>query len=175
MRLLLAFILAMLVYSPLAAQETYTVGVTEYYYGRVYSTTGKPMVKRSDANRAAFLRSKGYTDVPLGYEVDHIIPLHMGGTDDPSNMQLLTKEEHARKTASERSRTTYSSSPYRPSSYRSTYTTSPNYTPPTKNYPKPSTYSLPTYSSPSRTIHTGPRGGRYYINSNGNKTYLKKR
>ncbi len=23
-------------------------------------------------------------------------------------------------------------------------------------------------------IHTGPRGGRYYINSNGNKTYIKK-
>lgn len=23
-----------------------------------------------------------------------------------------------------------------------------------------------------RIIHTGPRGGRYYINSNGNKTYI---
>ena len=28
--------------------------------------------------------------------------------------------------------------------------------------------------SGSRTIHTGPRGGKYYINSNGNKTYVKK-
>lgn len=27
--------------------------------------------------------------------------------------------------------------------------------------------------SGSRTIHTGPRGGKYYINKNGNKTYLK--
>ncbi len=26
-----------------------------------------------------------------------------------------------------------------------------------------------------RTIHTGPRGGQYYINSNGNKTYVPKR
>ncbi|CAH0998005.1 hypothetical protein EMA8858_04140 [Emticicia aquatica] len=26
----------------------------------------------------------------------------------------------------------------------------------------------------SRTIRTGPRGGRYYINSNGNKTYVKR-
>ena len=26
----------------------------------------------------------------------------------------------------------------------------------------------------SRTIYTGPRGGRYYINKNGNKTYLKR-
>lgn len=26
----------------------------------------------------------------------------------------------------------------------------------------------------TRTIHTGPRGGQYYINSNGNKTYVPK-
>lgn len=26
-----------------------------------------------------------------------------------------------------------------------------------------------------RTIHTGPRGGKYYINKNGNKTYIKRR
>lgn len=26
-----------------------------------------------------------------------------------------------------------------------------------------------------RTIHTGPRGGQYYINSNGNRTYVPKR
>lgn len=32
-------------------------------------------------------------------------------------------------------------------------------------------------STPSTgaTIHTGPRGGKYYINSNGNKTYIKKK
>jgi hypothetical protein len=30
-------------------------------------------------------------------------------------------------------------------------------------------------SSPSRTIHTGPRGGKYYINKNGKKTYVKKK
>ena len=33
-------------------------------------------------------------------------------------------------------------------------------------------YTPPIYT-PSRTIHTGPRGGRYYYNSNGNKTYVK--
>lgn len=27
----------------------------------------------------------------------------------------------------------------------------------------------------THTIHTGPRGGQYYINKNGNKTYVKKR
>jgi hypothetical protein len=29
------------------------------------------------------------------------------------------------------------------------------------------------YTSPTRTMHTGPRGGRYYINSKGKKTYVK--
>ncbi|MBT1695659.1 hypothetical protein KK083_02145 [Fulvivirgaceae bacterium PWU4] len=29
--------------------------------------------------------------------------------------------------------------------------------------------------SQSKAIHTGPRGGQYYINKNGNKTYVKKR
>lgn len=35
------------------------------------------------------------------------------------------------------------------------------------------TYSYPSSYSSSRTIYTGPRGGKYYINSNGNKTYIK--
>lgn len=30
-------------------------------------------------------------------------------------------------------------------------------------------------TSSGRTIYTGPRGGKYYINSNGNKTYIKKK
>jgi hypothetical protein len=34
-------------------------------------------------------------------------------------------------------------------------------------------YSTPSYSS-SRTIYTGSRGGQYYINSNGNKTYVSR-
>ena len=47
-------------------------------------------------------------------------------------------------------------------------------------YVAPSTYSAPvsTYSSPSystsSTIYTGSRGGQYYINSNGNKTYISR-
>lgn len=31
-----------------------------------------------------------------------------------------------------------------------------------------------TPASSSRTIYTGPRGGKYYINKNGNKTYIKR-
>jgi hypothetical protein len=51
-----------------------------------------------------------------------------------------------------------------------------NLTTPSSNY-TPATNSTNSYSYPSssRTIHTGPRGGRYYINSNGNKTYVKKK
>ena len=38
-------------------------------------------------------------------------------------------------------------------------------------YVAPSTYSTPTYSTP---VYTGPRGGQYYYNSNGNKTYISR-
>jgi len=43
---------------------------------------------------------------------------------------------------------------------------STSHTSSTKNYSSGST---------SRTIHTGPRGGNYYINKNGNKTYVKRK
>jgi hypothetical protein len=45
---------------------------------------------------------------------------------------------------------------------------------PSRPYASPS--YIPTHRSAgeSHTIHTGPRGGRYYINSKGNKTYVKK-
>ena len=37
-------------------------------------------------------------------------------------------------------------------------------------------YSSEAYNyGVGRTIHTGPRGGQYYINSMGNKTYVPKR
>ncbi len=44
------------------------------------------------------------------------------------------------------------------------------YTPTSSSY---STYSIPSYT-PTSTIYTGPRGGQYYINSNGNKTYISR-
>lgn len=140
--------------------ETYTINGTEYYNNETYSTTGKPKVKRSMAVRNQFLRSQGYAKVPDGYEVDHIIPLSQGGSDTPDNMQLLTVEQHRQKTARERANT---SSTGLPSSYFSTPTA-------------PSIYSTPSTTLPSSSpvIHTGPRGGQYYINSNGNKTYVKK-
>jgi hypothetical protein len=44
-----------------------------------------------------------------------------------------------------------------------------------ESYSAPSfSFSTPSYSTPSSsTIFTGPRGGTYYYNSNGNKTYVK--
>ena len=38
-------------------------------------------------------------------EVDHIVPLHKGGTDDASNLQGLCAEHHANKTQRERGHT----------------------------------------------------------------------
>ena len=73
------------------------------------------------------------------------------------------------------------SSPYTTPTYstpaRSSYST-PSYSTSTYVTPAsyPSTYSTPSYSTPSyssQTIYTGPRGGTYYINSNGNKTYVR--
>lgn len=64
---------------------------------------------------------------------------------------------------------------------RDNYTTKPNvnpYTgsvgyvqPDTKPLTSSSSYSAPSYSAP---VSTGSRGGQYYINSNGNKTYIKR-
>lgn len=54
----------------------------------------------------------------------------------------------------------------------STYYTTPSTYSSTSTY-TPTTYSTPSYSS-SNTIYTGSRGGQYYINSNGNKTYVSR-
>lgn len=52
-------------------------------------------------------------------------------------------------------------SSYNNSSYNNSYNNS------SSNYPTSSSYES------NRTIYTGSRGGQYYINSNGNKTYIK--
>lgn len=163
--LTLSLILSFISYS----QETYKIGKTEYYSGQYYSTTGKPLVKRSESNKKAFLKSLGYNKTPKGYEIDHIKPLSEGGTDDPSNMRLITIEQHDKKTAREstnRSNTTY----YKPN----TYTSNSTYNSLSKKNSSTSTNYSPSKSS-SKTIQTGPRGGKYYINKNGKKTYVKKK
>ena len=144
-----------------AQERTYTIGQTQYIIGEYYSTTGKPKVKRSYANKRAFLESLNLTEVPEGYEVDHIIPLYQGGTDDPSNMQLLTVEQHAQKTARERA-----------SGYSVVY---PSYLRYTSTSTSSNSYKLHTPTGETykgRTVYIGKRGGKYYLNRNGKKTYL---
>lgn len=146
------------------SESTYKVNGTTYVNGERYSTTGKPEVERSSSARSEFLKSKGYNKVPNGYQVDHIKPLSEGGADIPSNMQLIPIYQHKSKTAREKSKNS-SSSTYRTPSYKSNST-----------YRNSNSYSKPSYSNtPSRNIQTGSRGGQYYINSNGNKTYVKKK
>lgn len=162
-KLILNIILLFTIIGCTFSQETYKVGKTEYYNNQYYSTTGKPLVKRSETNKMVFLRSQGYKSIPKGYEVDHIIPLSEGGTDDPNNMQLITKGQHLNKTSIERTNRSNSTSTYNSApQFNSTSTQNSN-----TNYSTPSTNN-------TRTIQTGSRGGQYYINSNGNKTYIKK-
>lgn len=56
---------------------------------------------RSEQAKKDFLKSKRLTRIPNGYQIDHIVPLSMGGSDTPSNMQLITIAEHHAKTKSE--------------------------------------------------------------------------
>lgn len=57
------------------------------------------------------------------------------------------------------------------------FSTSGNYNPYTGSTgSRARDYSSGAYNYGSgRTVQTGPRGGQYYINSNGNKTYVPKR
>lgn len=52
-----------------------------------------------------------------------------------------------------------------------TQSSSSTYTPSSSS----STYTPTSSTTSSRTIYTGPRGGKYYINSHGNKTYVRKK
>jgi len=143
-------------------KQTYTVNGTKYVYGESYTTTGYPKVERSASAKNIFLKSLGYSEVPAGYHVDHIIPLSQGGRDVPENMQLITIEQHKAQTASERSSSSSNFNYSAPSYNNNSTFNSFNYN------------STPSYNSNGKTIYTGSRGGQYYINSNGNKTYIKK-
>lgn len=144
------------------SKQTYKSNGTTYYFNETYKTTGHLKVERSSSAKNEFLKSRGYKNVPSGYQVDHIVPLSEGGADKPSNMQLIPTEQHNIKTATERANNNTSST-YRTPTYKSNSTY------------KRSNISTPSYSNCSgKTIHPGPKGGQYYINSNGNKTYIKK-
>lgn len=156
-------------------KQTYKVNGTTYVSGQTYKTTGAPKVERSATTKKEFLNSNGYKSTPAGYQVDHIVPLSEGGADQPYNMQLITTEQHKAKTASERSSSTPSPVYTAPTStYKSTYST-PRSTY-NSTYSAPKYNSTPTYNSGSgKTVYTGSKGGQYYYNSKGNKTYVKRK
>lgn len=72
-----------------------------HYSGGTYKS-GYAKVERSENAKHLFLRQLGLTRVPPGMNVDHIRPLSQGGSDTPSNMQLISVEAHHQKTAAER-------------------------------------------------------------------------
>ena len=144
-------------------KQTYKVGQTTYVVNETYKTTGYPKVERSSTAKKEFLRSQGYRKAPRGYQVDHIVPLSQGGADAPSNMQLISIQQHKLKTASERYRTA------------TTHTNIPRYNNKSTTFKSNKYYSTPTYTpKQTKTIMTGPRGGKYFYNSKGSKTYIKK-
>jgi len=73
---------------------------TNYSSGTYKS--GYSKVERSETAKFQFLSQQGLTRIPSGYHIDHIRPLSQGGSDTPSNMQLLSVEAHHLKTAAER-------------------------------------------------------------------------
>jgi len=85
-------------------KSTIKIGETKYNYNERYKTSWLPKVERNQSAQKQFLKSKGYSRIPPGYEVDHIVPLSKGGRDETSNMQLIPKGVHKQKTASERKR-----------------------------------------------------------------------
>lgn len=98
------------------------------------------------------------------------------GNINPYTGKAGTKSRDSYSTTSTYTTPSYSRSTRRSSSSYST----PTYSAPTNTYGSSyatptyttTSYSTPTYNT-SRTIYTGPRGGTYYINSNGNKTYVR--
>ena len=103
MKIIISLLFCLLTFSGFAQKkETYLKDATTYYVDSVYKSTGLPVVKRSAKAKREFLRQKNLQKCPKGYEIDHIIPLFKGGLDVPENMQLLTIEEHKKKTIKER-------------------------------------------------------------------------
>jgi len=66
------------------------------YFGVTTDSDGR--ILPSASAREEFLKSQGLQNVPEGYVIEHKIPLYAGGRDEPSNMQLVTRDEHRAKT-----------------------------------------------------------------------------
>jgi hypothetical protein len=147
--------------------------------------------------------ANGHTKGPCpGYVIDHIKALACGGDDAPLNMQWQTIDEGKEKDTWERDLCEKNNIPE--NTRIPGDTNNDGYLSGSEQYlrdnPKTgkvsreqirrsvesvrmrNNSSSPYYShggdsysyGGSSYIHTGPRGGRYYINPNGNKTYIKR-
>ena len=53
-------------------------------------------IKRSSSARTTFKKRTGHPKGRKGYVIHHNTPLYKGGSDTPSNMRWVSKEEHKR-------------------------------------------------------------------------------
>lgn len=83
-----------------SSHQPHKAKTTLHYDGSVHRNS-HGRIERSESAKKEFLRERGYSIVPSGYQVDHIIPLYAGGSDSPDNMQLLTISGHRAKTKSD--------------------------------------------------------------------------
>lgn len=61
-------------------------------------------IRARDAGQCQQCKREGRAYIALGVDVDHIIPLWEGGTDDDANKELLCDEHHKAKSALEAAR-----------------------------------------------------------------------
>lgn len=59
------------------------------------ATAKAERAERDDSVKRNFLEKYGWSVIPNGYEIHHIIPISQGGADAVENMILLTKAQHA--------------------------------------------------------------------------------
>lgn len=60
-----------------------------------------PKFQRKESTKQKWLKQSGLKKVPLGYQLDHKIPLEDGGTDTLRNLHLMKKKSHIKKTIKE--------------------------------------------------------------------------
>jgi len=101
-----------------------------------------------------------------GYVIDHINPLACGGADSPINMQWQTIEAGKNKDKWERDNCVQQNPV---AAYKSLRRKGGN----VRHYESIYGGSSSNYGGSESTVYTGPRGGHYTINSNGNKSYIR--
>lgn len=69
-------------------------------YGTAWQRV-REVVLRRDGGLCRCARCTASGEVRVAHEVDHVVPKHLGGTDDLDNLRAINRECHAAKTAAE--------------------------------------------------------------------------